>query len=68
MSEDREERSPAIEHLNPARAGAVTESGELERPRLTRKIDCAGDPENADRRRSECRGSRGAAPPLRLHP
>jgi len=38
-----------IEHIDPSKAQNATESGELERPRLRRKIDCAGNPEIADR-------------------
>lgn len=48
----------AMEHLDPAQQSATTESGELDRPRLRRRIDCAGNPEIADRRRI----SRGAPP------
>jgi hypothetical protein len=39
-----------IEHIDPSKSGNVTESGELERPQLRRKIDCAGNPEITDRR------------------
>lgn len=53
-------KAPAIEHLDPGKGTAVTESGELERPRLARRIDCAGNPEIADRGQAT-RG--GAAPP-----
>ena len=47
-----------IENLDPARAKATTESGELERPIIRRRaIDCGGNPEITDRR-VEHRGGR----------
>ena len=49
MSE-RELIQGKIDHIDPKKAESVTESGELERPRVRRKIDCAGNPEVADRR------------------
>jgi hypothetical protein len=47
---DRDLTKAEIDHINPNTLGSATESGELERPRLRRKIDCAGNPEIADRR------------------
>ncbi len=48
---------PQITNLDPAKARATTESGELERPKGRRKIDCVGNPEVTDRR-IEHRGGR----------
>jgi len=50
--------NPGIDHIDPRQMQEATESGELERPRLRRKIDCAGNPEIADRRH-DARGSNG---------
>lgn len=49
-----------IANLDPQKAKAITESGELERPSPAlsrRKIDCVGNPEITDRR-VELRGGR----------
>jgi hypothetical protein len=56
-----ESSTPMIDELDPRKAGDVTESGELERPQLRRKIDCAGNPEIADRRFVGREGRRSAA-------
>jgi len=40
---------PELENLDPRVAQDTTESGELERPLLRRKIDCAGTPEVVSR-------------------
>lgn len=50
--------NPGIEHIDPQKLQDSTESGELERPRLRRKIDCAGNPEITDRHHT-ARGSGG---------
>jgi hypothetical protein len=57
MSDHDESTNPEIENLDPQKAQDVTESGELERPPLRRKIDCAGNPEVSDRRQLHSRGA-----------
>jgi hypothetical protein len=56
MSERERIADAQIEHIDPSEAQDATESGEPERPRPRRKIDCAGNPEIADRRHA-ARGS-----------
>jgi len=56
MSEREWVTESQIEHIDPSKAQNATESGELERPRPRRKIDCAGNPEIADR----CHAVRGS--------
>ena len=55
MSERELITNPGLEHIDPSKMQDATESGELERPRLRRKIDCAGNPEITDR----CHAARG---------
>ena len=62
MSEREWIAESQIEHIDPSKAQNATESGELERPRLRRKIDCAGNPEIADRRHA-ARGSSDSRKP-----
>lgn len=45
-----DKKQPEIADLNPNHPTRITESGEIERPQLRRKIDCGGNPEVADRR------------------
>jgi hypothetical protein len=52
-----------IEDLDPTRMQDMTESGELERPVVPRKIDCAGKSEVANRRQAH----RCAAPDRQPH-
>ncbi len=56
MSDRERIADSQIEHIDPDKAQDATESGELERPRPRRKIDCAGNPEIADRHHA-ARGS-----------
>ena len=51
MSDDRNSPAYGMEHLDPGKVAEPTESGELERPRIRRRIDCAGNPEITDRGR-----------------
>jgi hypothetical protein len=59
MSEHELITNPGIDPIDPCEMKDATESGELERPRLRRKIDCAGNPEITDRRQV-ARGSNGS--------
>ena len=63
MSDQELITNPGIDHIDPRKMSDATESGELERPRLRRKIDCAGNPEIADR----CHVSRGGGSGSRGH-
>jgi len=56
MSERERIADSQIDHVDPNKAEDATESDKLERPRSRRKIDCAGNPEIADRRHA-ARGS-----------
>lgn len=56
MSDHDPTTNRAIEKLDPKRSQATTESGELERSQLRRKIDCGDNPENVERRQTGRRG------------
>jgi hypothetical protein len=62
MSEGEWIADSQIEDIDPNKAQDATKSGELERPRPRRKIDCAGNPEIADRRHA-ARGSSDSRKP-----
>jgi hypothetical protein len=56
MSEHENSKRPVIENLDPRKMQDTTESGELERPQVRRKIDCGANSE-VDQRKAQRRGA-----------